>query len=85
MGLPHKHIPADGACECDVVLEEGEGEGEGEEDKKVTRNIRYKGTCRKGEREMVSVRVNNNLLVQMQGRAWFACGPPEILAGPLAC
>ena len=44
--MPHKHIPADGACECDVVLEEGEegveeeegveGEEE-EEDKKTTR------------------------------------------------
>ena len=55
MGLPHKHIPADGACECDVVLEEEEEE----EDKKVTRELRYKGTCGKGEREMVSVRVNN--------------------------
>ena len=39
------------------------------------------------ELTMVSARVNNDnsLLVQMQGRAWFACGSPEILVGPPAC
>ena len=33
VGLPHKHIPTDGACECDVVLEEGEEEEEEKEEK----------------------------------------------------